>query len=95
MKLVGLYSFLGKCGSDLLRTDIWSVAICEDSIVLPYGSLSVILFDIITGAIVVVACFARCIFAPESAMAIMFLLLGLGGVSIQFIELILGLLISI
>ena len=68
---------------------------CEDSIVLPYGILAVISFDIITGAILVLACFARCIFAPESAISSMLLLGGLCGVSIQFIKLILGLLISI
>ena len=68
---------------------------CEDSIVLPYGSLAVISFDIITGAIAVVDFFARCIFAPYSLIASMLLLGGLGRILIQFIKLILGLLISI
>ena len=54
--------------------------VCKDYIVLPSCSLSVILFDIIIGSIVVVACFDRCIFAPESAIAIMLLLEILGGV---------------
>ena len=44
---------------------------CEDSIVLSSGSLAIISVDIITGAIVVVACFDRCIFAPESAISSM------------------------
>ena len=69
--------------------------ICEDSIVLPYGILAIISFDIITVGIVVVNFFPRCISAPESAIASMLLLGGLGGISIQFIKLILGLLISI
>ena len=38
-----------------LRPDSWIVAICEDSIVLPSGTLDVISFDIIIGAVVVVA----------------------------------------
>ena len=68
---------------------------CDDSIVLPYGSISVILFEIITGDIVVMACFAMCIFAPESDIARMLLLGKFGGVLIQFIKLILGLIVSI
>ena len=59
---------------------------CEESIVLPSGSLAVILFDIITGFIVV---------AHESTIDSMLLLVKLGEVLIQFIKLILGLLISI
>ena len=62
---------------------------------LPSRSLSVILFDIITGAIVVVAYFDRCTFAPEYEIDIILLLGELDGVSIQFIKLILGLRISI
>ena len=58
---------------------------------LPYSSLAVISVDIITGEILVVACFARCIFAPEAAIDIVLLIGGLGGVSIQSIKLILGL----
>ena len=46
---------------------------CEDLIVLPSGSITVISFGIITGTLLVVACFDRCIFAPESAISIMFL----------------------
>ena len=53
---------------------------CEDYIVLPSGSLTEISVDIITGAILVVVCFDRCIFAPESEIASMLLQGGLGGV---------------
>ena len=67
----------------------------EESIVIPSGSIVVISFEIIIGYIVVVACFARCIFAPVSIIASVLLLGKLGGVLIQFIKLILGLLISI
>ena len=68
---------------------------CEKSILLPYGILAVVLFGIITESVVVVACFDRCIFAPWSSISGMFLLLGLGGLSIKYIKLILGLLILI
>ena len=57
------------------------------------GSLDVVSFDLIIKAIEVVACFDRCIFVPESAIAIMLLPGRLGGVLIHFIKLILGLLI--
>ena len=79
----------------MLRPGSWSVAICDGSNVLPSGSLAVISFEIMTGAIVVVACFARCIFAPMSAIAGVFLLGEFDGVPIQFIKIILGLLSSI
>ena len=73
----------GYLCNDVTRvTTIWSVTICVDSIVLPSGSLAFILFAIIIGEIVGVACFAGCIFAPESVIASMLLLVGLGGVSI-------------
>ena len=68
---------------------------CDYYIVLPYGNIYDILFDIITRDIVVVACFVKCIFAPESDIASMLLLGDLGGVLIKFIKIILGLLISI
>ena len=55
---------------------------CVDSIVLPSGSLAFISFSIITGAIVEVACLARCIFAPKFVIASMLVLVGLCGVSI-------------
>ena len=55
---------------------------CVDSIVSPSGSLALISFSIITGAIVGVACFDRCIFAHESEISSMLLLVGLCGVSI-------------
>ena len=41
----------------------------DDSIVLPYGSFDVISFEIMNGNVLVVACFDRCIFAPESEIA--------------------------
>ena len=68
---------------------------CEDSIVLPSGIICIISFGIITGSIVVTACFDRYIFAPESEISIMLLPGELGGVPIQLIKIILGLLISI
>ena len=40
------------CIACLLRTGIWSVAICVYSVVIPSGSLAFISFSIITGAIV-------------------------------------------
>ena len=65
------------------------------SIVISYVSLAVISFDIMTGAIVVVTCFAGCILVPESAIDSVLLLGELGWAPIQFIKLILGLRISI
>ena len=62
---------------------------------LPSGSFNFVSFYIIAGAIVGVAFIARYIFAPESEIASMLVLFGLGGVLIQFIKLILGLLISV
>ena len=81
--------------SSLIRPDSWSVVIYIDSIVIPSVSLSFISLFINTGTIVGVACLARCIFAPESAISSMLVLVGLGGVLILFIKLILGLLILI
>ena len=49
----------------------------------------------ITGAIVLVACFASCIFEPAYIIDSMLLIGEFGGVLIQFIKLILELLISI
>ena len=60
---------------------------------LPSGSLAVISFVIIMGAIVLVACFDRCILSLESVIDIMLLLGKFVGVPIQFVKLILGLLI--
>ena len=57
-----------------LRPDIWIAAMFEGSIVFPSRNISVILFYIIIGAVVVVAYFDRCIFAPNSAIASMLLL---------------------
>ena len=53
------------------------------------------LFDIMTGAIILVACLPRCIFAPEPTIASLFLLVEFGGFLIQFIKIIIGFLISI
>ena len=83
------------CLDCLLIPGICSVAMCEDSIVLPSGSLAVISFYIIKVSIVVVDCFVRCIFSPESTISRMLLLGEFYGVPIQFIKLILGLLTSI
>ena len=58
----------------------------DDFIVIPSGSLAVISFDIIEGAIVLVDCFSRCIFAPESAIDSMLLLGEFGGSPIKFIN---------
>ena len=52
-------------------------------------------FDIMTAAIVVVACFARFIFTLESAIAILLLLGEFCGVPILIINLILGLLLLV
>ena len=70
------------CLTFLLRPGSCIVAICDVSIVIPPGSLSLISFSIIAGAIVGVAFFARCIFAPESVISSMLVLVGLGEVSI-------------
>ena len=50
--------------SFLIGPGIWSVAMFDYSIVFPSGSLAVIPFEIMTGAIVVLACFSSCIFSP-------------------------------
>ena len=50
------------------------VDICDHSIVLPSGSIDVLSFEIVTGAIIVLACFDRCIFSPESVIVSAFLL---------------------
>ena len=39
--------------------------ICDNSIVLPYGSLAIMYFEMMTRAIVGVACLARYMFVPE------------------------------
>ena len=43
------------CIDFLVSPGSWSVSICDDFIVIPYGIFSVMLFDIITGVIVGVA----------------------------------------
>ena len=61
------------------------VATWEDSIVLPYGSLSVMSFYIMNRAIFGVVCFARCMFAPGSVISSVCLLGELVGIPILFI----------
>ena len=58
----------------LLGPGSWSVAICDNSIVLTSGSLDIISYDIISGAISGVACLDRFMFEPESAIACVYLL---------------------
>ena len=85
MILIEMSAFLGKICiylACLLISGSWSVSICVDYIVLPSGSLAFVSFSIITGAIVGVGCFARCIFSPESDIYGMLLLVGSCGVSI-------------
>ena len=53
----------------LLRPGIYSVAICDYSIVLPFSSLYFMSFDIMTGAIVAVARLDIYIYLPQSDIA--------------------------
>ena len=62
------------CLACLLKPGSWNIAMCDDSIVLPSGSMDVMSFEIITGAFVLVAGFSRCIFSPKSAISSVFLL---------------------
>ena len=73
----------------MVSPDSWSVITCDESIVLPSGSLQVMFFDIITGDIVCVASFAICMFAPESVIVGVYFLGELGGVPVLLIKLIL------
>ena len=52
----------------IVRPGGWNVATCDESMVLPYGNLAVMLFDIVTGVIVGVALFSRWIFKNEFAI---------------------------
>ena len=72
-----------------------SVATYDDSIVLPSDSLFVISFENMTWDIVGVGCFDKYMFAPESAIASVYLLRELGWVPVLLIKLILGVLILI
>ena len=92
---VWIFGKIWICLISVFRPGIWSVDICVYSIVLPYGSLVFILISIIIGAIVGVSCIARCIFAPESAISSMLVLVELSGELIWFIKIVLGLLILI
>ena len=69
---VSIFGEILICLAFLLSLSSWSVAICDDSIVILSSSLAVMLFEIINKTIVVVACFVRCIFTPESALASVF-----------------------
>ena len=73
----------------------WSITIIENSIVLPSGSLAVMSFGIMTGAIVYVGFLARCMFAPESEIYIICLLGELDGVLILLIKISLGVIILV
>ena len=53
------------------------------SIVLPSGSLSVVSFEMMFGATVVVASCASCLFAPECDISSLFLLEEFSGVPIN------------
>ena len=90
---VFIYGKMWICLASLIRPGCWSVAMCDESIVLPSGSLAVMSFEIMTGSNVLVACFSGWIFAPGSATAGVFLLVEFGGITIQYIKLILRLLI--
>ena len=73
----GAVAILGEmwiCLACLLRPGRWSFSMCDDSIVIPYDSIAVNSFEIIKGAIIVVACFSRSIFSPESEIARVLLL---------------------
>ena len=51
---------------------IWSAILCDDSIMILFGSFDDMYFKVMTGAIVVVDYFAGCIFASESTICIFF-----------------------
>ena len=57
------------CLACLLKPGSWSVDICDNSIVIKYGSLDLMSFDIMTGAIFGVSCLDICMFAPEYEIA--------------------------
>ena len=79
----GAVIILGKmliCLAFLVRYGIWSVATCDNYIVIPSGSLAVMSFDIMTGAIVDVDWFSRWMLVPEYEIASVYFLGELGGV---------------
>ena len=90
-----LFGKIWICIAYLLGPLSWSVAICDDFIVLPSDSLDVMPFKIMTGDIVGVAWLYICMFTHESEIDSVCLLGELVGVSILLIKLILGLLILI
>ena len=94
-RAVIIFGIIWICLAFFIRPGIWSVAIYEDYVVLPYASLSVMFFDIITGSVVCVVWLDRCKFAPEYAIASVYLLGELVGVPILLIKLILGVLIKL
>ena len=65
-----------------LSTSGWIVDICDSFVVLPFVSLAVMSFEVISGSIFGMACLARCMFAPGSAISSVCLLGELGGVPI-------------
>ena len=89
-RAVLIFGIMLICIACLLIPGRCSVAICDDSIVLTSGSLSVMYFEIMTGAIVGVACLDIYMFAPEYAIDSVCLLGELCGVPILPIKLILG-----
>ena len=54
--------------SFFFRPGSWSTDTCDESIIIPYSSLAFMLFEIMTGSIVGVDSFARCMFTSESAI---------------------------
>ena len=68
---VFIFGSIWICLTFLIGPGSWIVDIFDYFIVIPSGSLAVVLFEIMTGAIVVMAFFYRCIFAPESSISCM------------------------
>ena len=62
------------CLAYLVRPGSLSDTKYDDSIVLPYDSLAVVLFDIMTGGIIGVASLAIWMFAPESSISSVYFL---------------------
>ena len=83
------------CLDFLVRPGSWVVATCDDFVVIPYGILAEMVFDIITGAISGVTSFARWMFTPESEITSIYFLGELGGFLILLIKLVLSVLILV
>ena len=69
---VFIFEKLRICLACLLSPGSWSVAMCDDSIVIPSVSLDLVPFEMMTRAIVEVACFSSCIFAPKYTITSVF-----------------------